>query len=411
MAKDQCFVIIGAGHAGGRAAQAMRMAGFDGRIVLVGEEPHLPYERPPLSKELLTTDEDLTKAQLHPPGYYQEQSIELVLGVRAEAIDPQAHTVTLSGGRVLSYTKLLLTMGARVRKLAIPGADLPGVHYLRDYGDTEAIRARLREGAKVVVIGGGFIGLEAAASARKRGCAVTVLEVADRLMGRAVAPEIGQWFAEYHQKQGVALKLGVKIERLEGAGKVERVVLGSGEAIPCSMVIIGVGILPNVELAAAAGLKVDNGIVVDEFGRTSAADIYAAGDVVNLPLKSLGRRVRLESYQNAQNASMAVARGMCGEAKPVGETPWVWSDQYDVNLQMVGMPEKWSRLVFRGKPEDGRFTVFYLDEANRIVGVNTINNGRERTLAQRLMEAGQPVDPARLADVSIRLNKINEASA
>ena len=409
MLSDQTFVIVGAGHAGGRAAQALRAAGFEGRLVLVGEEAFIPYERPPLSKELLTTDAGLEKAQLNPESFYVEKNIELIRNVRGESIDPKAHTVGLSDGRTIRYHKLMLTTGARVRRLTLPGADLPGVHYIRDFNDTLEIREIMKKGGRVAVIGGGFIGLEAAASARQRGCDVTVLEMADRLMGRAVAPEIGGFFADYHRKRGVDLRLGVKIERIEGDGRAERVVLAGGEAIGCVLVIVGVGIVPNVEIAQAAGLAVENGIRVDEFGRTSDPDIYAAGDVANLPLKSLGgRRVRLESYQNAQNTAMAVARNMLGEPKEVGETPWVWSDQYDLNLQMVGMPEKWSRLVYRGKVEDGRFTVFYLDETNRIVGVNTVNNGRERTLSQRLMEAGQPVDPVKLADVTLRLNKLND---
>jgi 3-phenylpropionate/trans-cinnamate dioxygenase ferredoxin reductase subunit len=409
MLQDQTFVIIGAGHAGGRAAQALRGAGFEGRIQLVGEEAFIPYERPPLSKELLTTDVGLEKVQLNPEAFYTEKNIELILGVRAQSIDRQAKTVTLSDGRKLPYHKVMLTPGARVRKLPLPGADLKGVEYLRDFNDTQRIREALRNNARLVVIGGGFIGLEAAASARKRGCAVTVLEAADRLMGRAVAPEIGTYFADYHRKQGVDLRLGAGVQKIVGNGKVEGVALSSGETIACDLVIIGVGILPNVEIAQEAGLKVENGIVVDEFGRTSDPDIFAAGDAANLPLKSLGRRVRLESYQNAQNTAMSVARNMLGELKVVGETPWVWTDQYDINLQMVGMPEKWSKLVYRGNVDEGRFTVFYLDDANMIVGVNTVNNGRERTLSQRLMEAGQPVDPVKLADTSLRLNKLNEA--
>jgi 3-phenylpropionate/trans-cinnamate dioxygenase ferredoxin reductase subunit len=410
MLEDKTFVIIGAGHAGGRAAQALRVAGFAGRVILVGEETFIPYERPPLSKDLLTTDSGVEKAELNPEAFYKDKNIELLLGVRGQSIDRAAHTVTLSDGRSLKYDKLMLTTGARVRKIPLPGSELPGVHYLRDFNDTLNIRAALIKGGRVIVIGGGFIGLEAAASARKRGCEVTVLEATDRLMGRAVAVEIGNYFADYHRKQGVDLRLGASVSRIEGAGKVERVVLGTGETIDCALVIIGVGILPNVEIAQEAGLKVENGIVVDEFGVTSDPDIYAAGDAVNLPLKSLGgRRVRLESYQNAQNTAMAVARNMLGEPKPVGETPWVWTDQYDVNLQMVGMPEKWSKLVYRGNVDEGRFTVFYLDETNRIVGVNTINNGRERTLSQRLLEAGQPVDPVKLANTDIRLNKLNES--
>lgn len=404
------IVIVGAGQAGGRAAQAMRSAGFAGRIVLIGEEKYPPYERPPLSKELIVTDAGLEKARLHDPSWYEQNKVELMLGAPVETIDRAGKKVHIAGGATVGYHKLLLATGARVRKLPLPGADLPGVFYIRDLDDSQGVRARLvaAGGAlRVVVIGGGFIGLETAASARKRGAAVTVLEVADRLMGRAVAPEIGAWFKEVHEKHGVAVRLGVTIKAIEGAGKVERVVLGSGEAIPADLVVAGIGIVPNVEIAAVAGLAVSNGIEVDAFGRTSDPDIFAAGDCALQPNAFLGRKVRLESYQNAQDQAMAVARNMVGEPKAYEDSLWVWSDQHDVNLQMTGMPEGYDALVWRGDKAAGAFMVFYMKEG-RIAAINTVNLGREMKAAQRLMQSRKVFDPAQLADPTVRLLKLSK---
>lgn len=400
------IVIVGAGHAGGRAAQALRAAGFAGRVVLVGEEKYPPYERPPLSKELIVTDAGLEKARLHDPAWYAQNNIELKVGAPAEAIDRAGKRVKV-GGEWVAYDKLMLTTGARVRKLPIPGAELPGVFYLRDFDDTQAIRARLAPGVRAVVIGGGFIGLETAASAVKRGATVTVLEVADRLMGRAVAPEIGAWFAELHRKKGVDLRLGVRIKAIEGAGKAERVVLDGADPIPAGIVVIGIGIVPNVELAAAAGLEVGNGIVVDAFGRTSDPAIWAAGDCALQPNAFLGKKLRLESYQNAQDQAMAVARNMIGEPKPYEDSLWVWSDQHDVNLQMTGAPEGYDRLVWRGDPASGAFMAFYMKDG-RIVAVNTVNMGREMKPAQRLMQSKKTFDPAQLADPNVKLLRLGK---
>jgi len=403
---NQTIVIVGAGHAGGRAAQAMRAAGFEGAVILVGEEAFEPYERPPLSKELLQTDDGLERARLHDPAWYEEHDVELLKGETAVALDTAAKTVTLADGGELRYDKLLLTTGARVRELPVSGAELPEVHYLRDYRDTQAIRARLTPDARVVVIGGGFIGLECAASARSRGCAVTVLEAADRLMGRAVAPEIGRHFEEIHRGHGVDLRLGAKIVEIDGYGKVASVVLDGDEPVPADLVVIGIGILPNVELAEEAGIACDNGITVDAFGRTSDPHVWAAGDVANQPNAFLGRRVRLESYQNAQDQAMAVARNMVsGEPSAYEDSLWVWSDQYDVNLQMLGMPEGHDELVWRGEPASGSFTLFYM-KGGKIVAVNTVNSGRDMGACKRLIATGKAFDPAQLADTQVKLIKL-----
>lgn len=399
------IVIVGAGHAGGRAAQALRQAGFAGALTLVGAERHPPYERPPLSKALIVTDAGIEKCQLHAPGYYAEHGIDLILGAAATRLDRAARTVTLADGRALPYDRLMLTTGARVRRLSLPGADLAGVFYLRDLDESEAIRARLSPGTRAVVVGGGFIGLEIAASARARGAAVTVLEAADRLMGRAVAPELSAWFVGLHRAKGVDVRLGARLVAFEGAGRVERVATASG-AIPADLVVVGIGIVPNVELAAGAGLTVENGIVVDAFGATSDPAIFAAGDCALQPNRFLGRRVRLESYQNAQDQAMAVARNMIAAAPtPYEDSLWVWSDQHDVNLQMAGFPEGYDRLVWRGDPASGAFMLFHLREG-RIVAVAAVNQGREMRPAMRLMQSGKAFDPALLADPAQRLLKL-----
>jgi len=403
--KADGIIIVGAGHAGGRAAQAMRGAGYEGRVLLVGEEAYAPYERPPLSKALLFGDDDVDAARVHAPDWYDAHDIELLRNTRVVEIDRPAHRISTDAGTSFGYDKLLLTTGARVRRLPVPGAELAGLHYLRTFDDTVAIRTALGPGCRVVIIGGGFIGLEAAASAAKRGANVTVLEMADRLMGRAVAEDIGAWFKDLHRHHGVDVRLSVSIDAITGKDQVEGVALAGGEIIAADLVIVGIGIVPNVELAEAAGLATDNGVVVDEFGRTSDLDIYAAGDVANQPNDFLGRRIRLESYRNAQDHAMAVARNMAGTEAAYSDKLWVWTDQYDVNLQMQGMPDDYDRLVWRGDPADGAFMVFYM-AGPTIRAVNAINMGKEMRIAERLMLQAVEVDDTDLADTTLRLRNL-----
>ncbi|MFB3151714.1 MAG: NAD(P)/FAD-dependent oxidoreductase [Alphaproteobacteria bacterium] len=405
MARDRTFVIAGAGHAGGRAAEALRSADFDGRIVLIGEENYPPYERPPLSKELLRGDDGVERTFLNPADFYAGKGIEHRPGTRVEGIEAEAHRLRLGDGEALDYDKLLLTTGGRVRRLTLPGADLDGVHYLRGIDDSLAIRKALAADASIVIIGGGFIGLEVASSARARGCKVSVIELQDALLGRVADAEIGRLLADVHGAHGVEVLTGIGVERLEGDGRVRRVVCSNGRALDADAVIVGIGIIPNAELAEEAGLEVDNGIVVDVFGRTSDADIHAAGDVANHPNPILGHRVRLESWQNAQNQGVNVARNMCGVRVPYAEVPWFWSDQFDINLQMAGAPESWDRLVWRGDPAANRFIVFYMT-GDVVVAVNAFNLGREVRIAKFLIERKTPVADADLADETIKLRDL-----
>jgi len=399
------MVIIGAGHAGGRAAEAMRQAGFAGEIVLMGEEAHVPHERPPLSKELLIGEEGAEKTFLHPPDYYAENDIDLRLGTRVDAIDRHGHAVVLADGGRVGYDKLLIATGARVRRIDCPGADLAGIHYIRTIDDTLALRPTLKEGVRVAVIGGGFIGLEVAAGARSRGANVTVVELADQVLSRVADPAVGDLVAGLHRANDVRILTGASVERFEGNGRVAELVCTDGETIAADVVVVGIGILPNQEIAGDAGLDVGDGIIADEFGRTSDPDIFAAGDVACHFNPILGRHLRLESWANAQNGGIAVARNMVAEPVPYAELPWFWSDQFDLNLQVVGAPMSWERLVTRGDPASGSCVVFYM-AGSRVVGATTFNRGREMRACRQLVESGKAVSDAELADQETRLRDL-----
>jgi 3-phenylpropionate/trans-cinnamate dioxygenase ferredoxin reductase subunit len=399
------IIIIGAGHAGGRAAEAMREAGFAGGITLIGEEAHVPYERPPLSKELLAGDEGVEKTFLNPADFYTDNNIDLRLETAVEAIDRDTRTVRLGDGSSLGYGRLLIATGGRVRRLDCPGADLAGIQYIRTIDDTLALRPVLEPGTRVVVIGGGFIGLEVAASAHARGAKVTVVELADQVLARVADPAVGDLVADIHRAHGVHVMTGVTVERIDGNGRINEVVLTDGETIAADVVVVGIGILPNKEIAARAGLETADGITADEFGRTSDGDIFAAGDVAFHYNPILGRHLRLESWANAQNGGIAVARNMVSEPTPYAELPWFWSDQFDLNLQIVGAPETWDRLVTRGDPESGRCVVFYM-QGSRAVGATTFNQGREMRACRQLIESGMEVADEVLADEETRLRDV-----
>ncbi len=405
MSPHATYVVIGAGQAAGRAVEAMRGEGFEGRIVVVGTEDHLPYERPPLSKQLLTGEYEPERTYLHDQAFYDERRIELRLGTSALSIDREARTIDLSDGGTLNYDKLLLTTGARVRRLSSPGSDLPGIHYLRDISDALAIRTHFAEGASLVIVGGGYVGLEAAAVAASRGCRVTVLEMAPLVMNRVVAPDVSRFYEAVHRDHGVDIRTGAAVDGFTGDDRVEAVLCGDGASIPADFVVVGVGIEAEATLADAAGLPVDNGIVVDEYGRTEDSAIFAAGDVANHPNPLLGRRIRLESWQNAQNQAINTARAMCGKLESYAEIPWFWSNQYDLNLQMVGLPETWDQLVVRGDMADHKFSVFYLADG-RVVAANGVNSPRDVRVARMFIEQNICPDPAALGDPDTPLKSL-----
>jgi 3-phenylpropionate/trans-cinnamate dioxygenase ferredoxin reductase subunit len=405
MAEIDSIVVVGAGQAGAWAVETLGREGFAGRIVLVGEEAHLPYERPPLSKGVLAGTQEPDSCRLIPGERYEEIGAELVLGVRAERVDREVRRVELSNGEAVAYDRLILATGSRVRRLSLPGAELPGVHYLRTLDESLDLGARLREGARVVLVGGGYIGMEVAATARGRGCQVTVVELQDRVMARVVPDEIGRYLEGVHRDKGVEILTGLGVESFERRGGDLAVLTSDGRALAADAIVVGIGIQPNLELAQDAGLEVEDGVLVDEFGRSSDPNIFAAGDVARHYNPVLGRRIRLESWQNAQNQGIAVARGLCGSGEPYGEIPWFWSDQYDLNIQIAGMPEAWGTIVIRGQMAERKFLAVNLED-DLVTGVVAINSGRDLRFARRLMETKQPVTAEALADPSVPLKKL-----
>jgi 3-phenylpropionate/trans-cinnamate dioxygenase ferredoxin reductase component len=407
MSDERTFVIIGAGQAGAWAIYALRdEAEFEGKIVLIGEEDYIPYERPPLSKSAMLGDTSVEDAYFWPREKYDEWNVEMRLGTRAESIDRAAKSVMLSDGTTIAYDRLLIATGTRPRILPIEGADLGGVHYLRTIADTLAIQNDIPDGGSALIIGGGWIGLEVAGALAKRNCKAIVVELADRLCGRAVPPEISDWLLSFHQGHGVDVRLNTGVERLIGEnGKLTGAELPGGEIIDCSLAIIGIGVLPNSEIADAAGLDIDNGVVVDAQGRTSDPDIFAAGDLTNHPNALLGRRIRLESWENAQNQARVAAKAMADKGEDYAEIPWFWSDQFDANIQMIGMPQSWEQLATRGDPASGEFITFYLKDG-KIDGAISINNPRDVRFAKRLMQAGKQVSAEDLANPDIKLQAL-----
>ncbi len=400
------IVIIGAGQAGGQAAQSLRSGGFEGTITLIGDEPHAPYQRPPLSKKYLMGEMDIDRIELKPRSFYADAGIDLMLKTKTDSIDRAAKTVTLSTGEVLPYDKLVIATGSRVRELNIPGADLPEVFYLRTIDDVDGIRGALKDGSKVAIIGGGYIGLEVAAVALKLGAAVTVVEMADRVMNRVVAPEISAFFEKLHKDAGVDLRVNSGVTKIVGdGGQVTGVECSDGTIIDADIVVIGVGIVPEDDLAKAAGLEINDGITVDEFAQTSDPDILAAGDCTNLPSELVGRRIRLESVQNAIDQAKTVANTILEKKKAYNEVPWFWSDQYDIKLQIAGLSFGYDQTVVRGNPDEKSFAVFYLKEG-AIIAVDAVNAVPEFMIGKRLVGAAAKIDPARLADMSVSMKEM-----
>ena len=409
-ASGSTYVVVGAGQAGGRAVEAMRGSGFEGRVVLIGEEAYPPYERPPLSKKLLTGEVEAETTYLNRPEFYAENDIEFIAGVRAETLDVGARRLGLSSGDDVEFDKLLLATGGRVRELDVPGAALAGVYYVRTIDHSLALRAALAEARSVVAVGGGYLGLEAAAAARAMGLEVTVVEREANLLDRVAAPEIGRVVGDLHARHGTRIMTGANVAAVEGEGRARGVRLADGTVLDADAVIVSIGIIPNTELAEAAGCEVGDGIVVDEFGETTVPGIYAAGDVAYHPNGFLGRSLHLESWQNAQNQAIAAARAMCGAPVPYNEVPWFWSDQYGVNIQLAGVPERWDDVVFRGDPGTGAFSAFYLLEG-RVVGVSGFNAASDVRFGRKLIEAAAAVGPETLKDPDVKLKDLARQAA
>jgi 3-phenylpropionate/trans-cinnamate dioxygenase ferredoxin reductase component len=403
-------VIVGGGQAGFQTASSLRSEGYEGPIRLIGEEPHIPYQRPPLSKAFVLGKQDQTRLVLRPEKYYTDHHIDLVTGERAVSIDTSGHSVTLASGAQAHYDNLVLALGARNRTLPIPGADLEGVRYLRTLSEAIELKQRTEAAENIVVIGGGFIGLELAASARTLGKTVTVLEAFPRLMARVVAPVVSEFFRSAHVARGVEVKINAQVQEIRGAsGKVESVSLAGGATVPADLVIVGIGVLPNLELACEAGLETaagpPHGITVDELLRTRDPRIFALGDCAEYHNNFAAARVRLESVQNAVDQAVCVARTIAGKPAPYSAAPWFWSDQFDLRLQMVGLPAGHDRIVLRGGPEAGKFSVFYYN-ADRLCAVDSINSPIDHLAARKMIAAGTSPSPAQVADLSVNLKTL-----
>ncbi len=398
------MIIVGGGQAGAQAVDTLRREGFTGRLVLICEEPELPYQRPPLSKKFLSAELAADRLLFRHRSFYQEHGVELMLGVRAVRLDPSQRQIELSDGQTLAYGQLLLCLGAVARRITCPGADLLGVHYLRNLADVAPLRAAFKPGARAVVIGGGYIGLETAATARKMGCEVTVLEMADRVMNRVVSSCVSQYFAQVHQTHGIDLKCGVRVVAVEGRERAEYVLCADGRRFAADIVVVGVGAIANTELAESAGLACDDGICVDEYCSTSVPGIYAAGDCTNHPSPRFGRRVRLESVDNAFEQSKTAALNMLGRPTVHDRVPWFWSDQFDNKMLIVGLTYGHDTQVVRGDPKSRSFSVCYLKE-RELLAVEAVNHSKDYMAARKLIAERAVMDPAKLADLNIDLKE------
>jgi 3-phenylpropionate/trans-cinnamate dioxygenase ferredoxin reductase subunit len=408
VAASDTFVIVGAGLAGAKAAEALREQGFDGRVVLVGKEVHLPYERPPLSKDYLAGNAERTSFEVHDEAWYTSHDVELRLGSEVLGIDRAGHEVELSDGTLLSYTKLLLATGSSPRSLPVPGADADAVHYLRTVGDSERIRDILGEGIRLVVIGAGWIGLEVAATARQAGATVTVLEAAELPLLRVLGPEVATVFADLHRENGVDLRLGVGTEEIVTEdGTVTGVRLADGTVVPADAVVIGIGAVPNTGLAETAGLTVDDGVVVDAALRSSDADVFAVGDIARAAHPTFGRLVRVEHWANALNQPATAATTMLGNDAGYDELPYFFTDQFDLGMEYVGLvePGGYDRVVFRGDVPGREFIAFWLS-GNRVLAGMNVNVWDVTEPIKAMIRSGKDIDPDRLADEDVPLDEV-----
>ncbi|SIK58569.1 NAD(P)/FAD-dependent oxidoreductase [Mycobacteroides abscessus] len=393
-------VIVGASHAGAQLAANLRREGWSGEVVLIGDEGGLPYHRPPLSKGYLAGKNGLDDLLIRGADFYEKQHIRL-LNATVEAIHRSAKRVSLSTGDTLTYTKLALCTGARARRLPTPGVDLPGIHYLRTAADVELIRAAATPGRRVVIVGGGYIGLETAASLCSLGMNVTVLEATERVLERVTAPEVSAFYTRIHNGEGVEIRTHALVEAFFGNGGVQEVVLADGEPIPADLVIVGVGVVPNTELASAAGLSVDNGIVIDDQARTSDPDIGAAGDCPSHTMARYGSRIRLESVSSAGEQAKIAAATICGKHSAIAALPWFWSDQYDLKLQIAGLNAGYDEVLLSGDPSRERdFSCFYFREGE-LIAADCVNRPRDFMSSKRAISQQLRVDRSELLAGSI----------
>ena len=399
------LVIVGTGHGGAQAAIALRQNGFAGSILMLSRDPELPYERPPLSKEYLAGDKPFERMLIRPEAFWAGKAVDLRLGCAVTKVDPAGKELTVAGGDAIAYGTLIWAAGGDPRRLSCPGADLGGIHAVRDKADVDRMKAELEAGAhEVVVIGGGYIGLEAAAVLRKLGCEVTLLETQDRVLSRVAGEDLSRFYEEEHRRHGVDLRLGADVASIQGDGdRVTGVKLASGETLECDLLVVGIGIVPAVGPLIAAGAAGANGVEVDQFCRTSLPDIYAVGDcAAHANPYAGGAVIRLESVQNANDMATCAAKAICGDPQPYAALPWFWSNQYDLRLQTAGLSFGHDATVLRGDPASRSFSVIYLKEG-RVIALDCVNRTKDYAQGRRLVEERAVIAPELLLDTETEL--------
>ena len=399
------LVIIGAGQSAIQCINSLKKEGYAGSITMIGEEEHLPYQRPPLSKGFLEDSVNKERLYFKKLDFFTENKIQLKLGTSANKVDLENKLVFLSDDTNLSFDKLVFATGSRVRKLDFPGSNLSSIHYLRGLDDAESIKNDLERSKEVVVIGAGYIGLEVAAIAAKKNVTVSVIEMADRVMNRTVDPQISEYYLKLHQNNGVKFIFNNSLEEIKGSKKVESVLCSDGSEIKADMVIIGAGIIPNVELADQAGVFCDNGILVDEFGQTNYKNVYACGDCTSHPNKLLNKQLRLESVHNAMEQSKTVAFSALAKPLEYNQVPWFWSDQYDHKLQIVGLSGEHDNVVMRGNTKDQKFMLFYTKD-NQLIAVDAVNNPKEFLICRKLVANKVKIKSEMISDINTNLNDL-----
>ena len=401
------LVIVGAGQSAIQCITSLRKEDYPGLITLVGEEEHLPYQRPPLSKGFLDDTVSNERLYFKKLEFFVENKVQLKLGTKAEEIDIENNNIHLSDNTKLSFDKLVFATGSSVRKLDFPGKDLNSIHYLRGLDDALSIKKDLQTRQNIVVVGAGYIGLEVAAIAAKQNKSVTVIEMADRVMNRTVDPQISDYYLKLHQKNGVTFKFNTSLKEIVGASNPEKVICSDGTEVKADMVIIGAGIMPNVELAENAGLSCDNGIVVNEFGKTDHANIYACGDCTNHPNKLINKKIRLESVHNAMEQSKTVASSIINKSIEYNQIPWFWSDQYDHKLQIVGLSGEHDKVIMRGDMSEAKFMLFYTKD-EKLIAVDAVNNSKEFLICKKLVANKVTIKPDEISNPDTNLNDLIE---